>query len=97
MSKITRLVGVGDWIDLEFVKRERTPEPAMTVGIQALFTGLSLSTTVELRNSLRVQRLWKAVHDWEQKADLQPESNKSPNQVAIDATIIRINDQQYWL
>ncbi len=32
-----------------------------------------------------------------QKADLQPESGRSPNQVALDETVIRINDQQYWL
>jgi len=32
-----------------------------------------------------------------QKADLQPTSGKAPNQVAVDETVIRITDQQYWL
>lgn len=32
-----------------------------------------------------------------QKADLQPTSDKSPIQIAVDETVVRINDQQYWL
>jgi putative transposase len=39
----------------------------------------------------------KAVHDWVQKADLQPVSGKPPNQVAVDETVIRINNQQFWM
>jgi len=44
-----------------------------------------------------VQRSRKAVHDWVQKADLQPVSGKASNQIALDETVIRINDQEYWL
>jgi putative transposase len=97
MPKISRLSGHRDWIDLEFVERERTPEPAMALGIQSHVAGLSLSNTVELLESLGVQRSRKAIHDWVQKANLQPESGKSPNQIALDETVIRINDQQFWL
>ena len=97
MAEITRLSGCRDWIDLEFVERERTPEPAMALGIQSHVAGLSLSNTVELLEALGVQRSRKAIHDWVQKADLQPESGKSPNQIALDETVIRINDQQFWL
>ncbi|MDS0223452.1 IS6 family transposase [Haloarcula sp. S1AR25-5A] len=97
MAEITRLSGCRDWIDLDFVERERTPEPAMALGIQSHVAGLSLSNTVELLDSLGVQRSRKAIHDWVQKADLQPESGRSPNQIALDETVIRINDQQYWL
>jgi putative transposase len=79
------------------VERERTPEPAMALGIQSHVAGLSLSNTVELLDCLGVQRSRKAIHDWVQKADLQPESGKSPNQIALDETVIRINDQQFWL
>ncbi|EMA31348.1 transposase [Haloarcula japonica DSM 6131] len=32
-----------------------------------------------------------------QKTNLQPESGKSPNQIAFDETVIRINDPQFWL
>lgn len=48
-------------------------------------------------DSLGVQRSKKAIHDWVQKANLQPESGKAPNQIALDETVIRINDQQFWL
>jgi putative transposase len=97
MPEINRLTGNRDWIDLDFVERERTPKSAMALGIQAHVAGLSLSNTVELLEALGVQRSRKAVHDWVQKANLQPESGKSPNQIALDETVIRINDQQFWL
>jgi putative transposase len=97
MPKITRLTGNNDWIDLDFVERERTPEPAMKLGIQMHLAELSLSNTVSVLDELGVKRSRKAVHDWVQKADLQPSSGKAPNQVAVDETVIRINDQQYWL
>ncbi len=97
MAEIARLNGHRDWIDLDFVERERTPEPATALGNQAHVAGISLSNTVELLEDLGVQRSREAVHDWVQKADLQPESGKSPNQIALDETVIRINDQQFWL
>jgi putative transposase len=97
MPEIARLTGHREWIDLDFVERERTPEPAMALGIQAHVAGLSLSNTVELLDQLGVERSRKAIHDWVQKADLQPESGKSPNQIALNETVIHINNQQYWL
>ena len=97
MPKITRLSGNSNWIDLDFVERQRTPEPAMKLGIQMHLAGLSLSNTISILERVGVQRSRKAVHDWVQKADLQPTSGKAPNQVAVDETVIRINDQQYWL
>ena len=97
MPKITRLSGNSNRIDLDFVERQRTPEPAMKLGIQMHLAGLSLSNTISILERLGVQRSRKAVHDWVQKADLQPTSGKAPNQVAVDETVIRINDQQYWL
>jgi len=97
MPKITRLTGHRDWIDLDFVERERTPESAMALGIQSHVAGLSLSNTVELLEAVGVERSRKAIHDWVQKADLQPEPGRSPNQIALDETVIRINNQQFWL
>ncbi|WP_372479081.1 IS6 family transposase [Halomicrobium sp. HM KBTZ05] len=97
MPEITRLSGSREWIDLDFMERERTPEPAMALGIQSHLAGLSLSNTVDLLEALGVQRSRKAIHDWVQKADLQPDSGRSPNQVAVDETVIRINDEQFWL
>jgi len=68
-------------------------DPAMALGVQSHVAGLSLSNTVELLDSLGVQRSRKAIHDWVQKADLQPKSGKSSNQIALDETVIRINDE----
>jgi putative transposase len=97
MAEIARLTGHREWIDLDFVERERTPEWAMALGIQTHLAGLSLSNTVDLLDALGVQRSRKAIHDWVQKADLQPDTGQSPNQIALDETVIRINDEQYWL
>ena len=42
MPEITRLSGGNDWIELDFVERQRTPEFAMRLGIQMHLPGLSL-------------------------------------------------------
>lgn len=97
MAKIIRLSGRSDWIDLEFVERERTPPRLMELGIRLHLSGLSLSNTVTELEKFGVLRSRKAVHDWVNKADLQPTAGRNPNHVALDETVIRINDQQYWL
>jgi len=97
MPEISRLSGCTDWIDLDFVERQRTPERAMKLGIQLQLAGLSLSNTVSILEELGVERSRKAIHDWVQKADLQPADGRSPNHVALDETVIRINNEQFWL
>ena len=69
----------------------------MKLGIQMHMAGLSLSNTISVLDKLGVQRSRKAVHDWVQKADLQPDGGETPNKVALEESVIRINDQQYWL
>jgi len=97
MAEITRLSGCSEWIDLSFVNRERTPRRLMELGIRLHLAVFSLLNTVKESEKFGVPRSRKAVHDWVQKVDLQPASGASPNQVAVDETVIRINDQQYWL
>ena len=97
MAKITRLSGRSDWIELEFVERERTPSELMQLGIRLHLAGLSLSNTIRELENFGVKRSRKAIHDWVQKADLQPADNASPDHVALDETVIRINGQQFWL
>ena len=53
--------------------------------------------TVSKLERFGVDRSWKAVNDWVQKAGLQPASGANPNCVALDETVIRINGQQFWL
>lgn len=98
--KIVRFSGSRDWIDLDFVESERSPKRAMKLGIQIHLAEISPSYTIYLLDSfdsLSVKRSRLAVHNWAQKTDLQPVSGKVPNQTAVNETVIRINDQQFWL
>jgi transposase-like protein len=97
MPETRRLTGCSDWPELGFVEREATPEPAMKLGIQLHLAGLSLSDTVSVLAGLGVDRCRSTVHNWIQKADLQPTEGRNPNYVAVDETVIRVNDQRYWL
>ena len=56
MHEIDRLSGSTDWIDLDFVQRERTPEQIIEVGIQLHLAGLSLSNTKQYLERLGVKR-----------------------------------------
>ncbi len=42
MAEIARLSGCRDWIDLDFVERERTPSELMELGIRLHLSELSL-------------------------------------------------------
>lgn len=97
MPEIDRLSEHTEWIDLEFVERQRTPEFAIQVGIQLHLAGLSLSNTKQYLETLGVERSRTAIHYWVQKADLQPDSDVSPNQISVDETVIRVNGQRHWL
>ncbi len=35
--------------------------------------------------------------NWIHKDDLQPEFGRTPDHVAVDETVIRLNNEQYWL
>jgi len=74
MAEFDRLSGGIEWIDLDFVERERTPEQIIEVGIQLHLAGLSLSNTKQYLERLGVGRSRTAIHNWVQKADLQPSS-----------------------
>jgi len=97
MAEFNRLGGGIEWINLEFVERERTPRQAIEVGIQLHLAGLSLSNTKQRLEKLGVKRSRTAIHNWVQKADLKPTSDEATNQIAVDETVIRINDERYWL
>ncbi|QSG16318.1 Transposase (plasmid) [Halapricum desulfuricans] len=97
MPENTRLSGSIDQINLAFVEREATPRLLMKLGIQLHLAGLSLSNTVSILAVFGVERARSTVHNWVHKADLQPESGRSPDHVAVDETVIRLNDERYWL
>jgi len=95
MAEIARLIGRSDWIDLGFVERERTPPRLMKLGIRLHLAGLSLSNTISERENFGAERSRKAVHDWVQKADLQPASGEAPNQIALDETVIQFDYEPF--
>jgi transposase-like protein len=97
MPENDRLNGCLDEIKLDFVEREATPRLLMKLSIQLHLAGLSLSNTVSFLEVFGVERVRSTVHNWVHKADLQPESGRSPNHVAVDETVIRLDDEQYWL
>jgi putative transposase len=97
MHEIDRLSSNTDWIDLDFVQRERTPEQIIEVGSQLHLAGLSLSNTKQYLERLGVNRSRTAIHNWVQKADLQPTSDAAPDHIAVDETVIQVNDERRWL
>jgi transposase-like protein len=97
MPENTRLSGSIDQIELGFVEREATPKLLMKLGIQLHLAGLSLSNTVSILDIFGVSRARSTVHNWVHKAELQPEAGRRPDHVAVDETVIRLNDEQYWL
>ena len=97
MPENASLSGNIDQIDLDFIEREATPEFLMKLSIQLHLSGLSLSNTVRILEVFGVPRARSTVHNWVHKADLQPESGKHPDHIAVDETVIQLNDEQYWL
>ena len=97
MHEIERLSGRTSWIDLEFIERERTPREIVELGIHLHVAGLSLSNTKQILERLGVERSRTAMHNWVQKADQQPNCDGSPNHVAVDETVIQVNDERHWL
>ena len=97
MLEIARLSDSSDHFELGFVEREATPEPAMKFGIRFYLADLSLSNTISLLEIRGVERCRSTVHNWVQKADLQPTTGADPDHVAVDETVIQLNDERFWL
>jgi len=93
MVTFDRLSGNSGCIELDFLEREATPEPAMKLGIRLHLAGLSLSDTVSILKNLGVDRHRTTVHRWVQKANLQPTDGAEPNHVAVDETVIQLNSE----
>jgi len=97
MLEIARLNEGSGCFELDFLEREATPQRAMKLGIRLHLAGLSLSDTVSILETFGVDRCRSTVHNWVQKADLQPTDGANPDHVAVDETVIQLDDEQYWL
>lgn len=97
MPENARLSSSLDQMQLEFVERDATPRVLLKRSIQLHLAGLSLSNTVSVLELFGVERARSTIHTWVHKAELQPQDGQSPDQVAVDETVIRRDDEQYWL
>jgi len=88
ISGIDRLVGDTDWIDLDLIERGWSPDPIIEVGIQLHLAVPSLSNTKQHIKILGVNCGRTAIHNWVNKAELQPTTKRNPQQVVIDETVI---------
>ena len=96
MPENDRLSGCLGDINLEFMEREATPRLLIKLSIQLHLSELFLWNTVSFLEVFGVERVRSTVHNWVHKADLQPETGRDPNHVAVDETVIQIDDEQYW-
>ncbi len=69
----------------------------MGLGIRLHLAGLSLLNTVRELEKFGVEHSHKAVHDWVHKCYLQPADDEGPNHVALDKTVIPLDEYRYWL
>jgi len=97
MTEIERLSESTAWIDLSFVERDRTPNWAIEVGIRCHLAGMSLREVSKHLELFGIKRSHVAIHNWVHKANLQPESSRNLNHVAVDETVIQLDDEHYWL
>ena len=97
MTEITRLSGGSDAIELDFVEREATSIEMMELAIHLHLGGLSLSNTVSILDRFGVDRARSTVHNWVQKADLEPRSGRAPDLIALDETVVKVNGERFWL
>ena len=88
MHEIDRLSDTTDWINLDFIERKRTPGRIVEVDIQLYLAVLSLLNTKQYLERLGVERSRTAIHNWVQKAELQPTSDATPDHIVIDRTVI---------
>jgi len=97
MPENDRRSGCLDEVNLVFVEREATPRLLMKLGIQLHSAVSWLSNTVSFLEVFGVDRVPSTVRNWVNKPDLQPESGRSPNRVAVDETVSRLDDNHYRL
>ncbi len=97
MQEIDRLIESSGGIQVDFVEREATPRELIRLSIRLHLAELPLLNTVFVLERFGVERTRSTVHNWVQKAELQPTGGKQPDHAALNETVIRLDDQRYWL
>jgi transposase-like protein len=97
MAENARFSGGSDAIELDFVEAVHTPVELMEYAVELHLAGLSLSNTVLALEWFGISRVRSTVHNWVQKAELEPRGGCDPDQVAPDETVVKVNGKRYWL
>lgn len=69
----------------------------MEYSIYLHVAGLSLLDTVSILDSFGVGRRRSTVHNWMRKAELQLEDGESPTHIAVDVTVIFLDNERDWV
>lgn len=58
---------------------------------------LSISNTVSILDGLGVNRARSIIHNWVQKADIDPRDGRYPGKIALHETAIKVDGDRLWL
>lgn len=97
MAEITHLIGPSDASQSDFVDRIHTPKFATGLGIKLHLTGLSLAKAVSVPAGVGVARCRSTVHYWVKQADLKQRTGRSPDKIALDETVVKVDGESHWL
>jgi transposase-like protein len=67
----------------------------MRLGIQIRLVFLSLSDTVSILYESGIERARSTVRSWVHEVDHRSETGRCPDRVAVDETVVRLNDGLY--
>jgi len=97
MPRNAVLSGSLDENEVGVVEREVSPRPVVKLSIQRHLAELSPSNTVNMLRIFDVERARSTVHNCVREADRQSESGRSPDHVAVEETVIHLDDERCWL
>lgn len=97
IDKNVGLSGFFDEIGLEFVERVATPQLLTKFNIQLYLSELSLPDTTLFLEIFDAQGVGSTVYNRVQKTNVQPQRGRQSDQVAIDESVIQLDDQRDWL
>jgi transposase-like protein len=69
----------------------------MKLAIHLHLGGLSLSNTISVLDSFGFTRARSTVHNWVQKADLEPAAGRDPDMIALDETVVKVEGERFWV
>ena len=95
MPENDRLDSCSSDIELGFVERKATPRLPMELIFNSILLVYYFRIPSLFLEMFDVYHVRSTVHNRVHKAELQPESGRSPDYAAVDETVIRLDDEQY--